>query len=69
MNKLEVIYADNCGACGNEFFSSELIPIKLGSYDLGVKICIECLSEDPDIHQQYKEAADLIAKLSKEINE
>lgn len=62
----EVVYADNCGACGEEYLSIELVPVKLGTLFLSrVKTCVGCLVESPDIYQEYKEAVDLIRQALK----
>lgn len=65
-NIKEAVYADNCGACGTEYLSYELIPIKIGSYSLNVKVCLNCLTEDSDTYQQYKSAAEIILQITKE---
>lgn len=54
-------FADNCGACGREYFSTELTPIKLGDYSLSrIKICASCLSY-ADVAEDYKSAAEIIS--------
>lgn len=53
------IYADNCGVCGREYISSELIPSKLGGIFSGVKMCSFCLVIS-NIAENYKSAAELI---------
>ena len=53
------VYSDNCGACGKEYLSSELMPAKLGGTFSKVKICSFCLSI-ANITEDYKSAAELI---------
>lgn len=54
------VHADNCQACGQEFLSTELIPVKLGSYYVPrIRICLGCLVQG-DIYEDYREAAELI---------
>lgn len=56
----EPIFADNCQACGQEFLSIQLIPIKLGSISLPrIKICMGCLVQN-DIQKDYKFAANIL---------
>lgn len=54
------VYADNCGVCGREYVSSELVPAKLGGIFSGVKVCSSCLTI-ADIAEHYKNAAELIS--------
>lgn len=54
-------FADNCGACGKEYLSTELTPIKFGSYSLSrIRICVSCLTY-ANIAEDYKNAAELIS--------
>lgn len=54
------VYSDNCGACGKEYLSSELMPTtKLGGTFSKVKVCSFCLVI-ADITEDYKSAAELI---------
>lgn len=62
MGTMEPIFADNCGACGEEYLSTQLIPVKLGNTVLSrVRICLGCLVQS-DIYQNYKEAAEAIVQ-------
>lgn len=57
----QTIYADNCVACGNEYLSIELAPVKLSGLTLSqTKICMACLTDTPETEQQYREAIDHI---------
>lgn len=63
MNTL--VYADNCQACSQECLSTELIPVKLGSYCLSrIKVCMSCLIHS-NVYEDYKEAAELILQTTK----
>lgn len=52
-------FADNCGACGKEVFSTELKAVKLGSMSSEIRICAACLTY-ATIIEEYKTAAELI---------
>lgn len=57
---MEPIYPDNCGVCGEEYLSSQLIAIKLGGVTLSnVRVCLGCLAQS-DIYEDYKDAAEAI---------
>ncbi len=59
------IYADNCQACGAEYLSSELIPVKLGEVSLSrIRICLGCLAMDNNVFEDYRHAAELIVQTS-----
>lgn len=61
-----MIYADNCGACGKEFLSTDLIPVKIGSQILSrIKVCQACLGHCDPI-QDYIEAAEILVKQQKQ---
>lgn len=52
--------ADNCGACGKEFPTWELTPIKLGSTSISnIKICKSCL-DNSDAHADLRDAAEIM---------
>lgn len=56
----EVIYPDNCGACGEEYLSSQLIAVKLGETTLSsVRVCLGCLAQS-DVYENYKNVAETI---------
>lgn len=64
----EAVYADNCGACGKEFTSIELVPVKLGSFAFSrIKICVGCLVEAPEICKDYEDAVELIRQMNNKL--
>jgi len=54
-------YADNCQACGLEYLSTELSPIKLGGAVIrDLQICANCRAF-ADAAEDFKEAAEIIS--------
>lgn len=54
-------YADNCQACGLEYLSTELSPIKLGGVVIrNLQICANCRAF-ADTAEDFKEAAEIIS--------
>jgi len=52
--------AVNCQTCGLEYFSSELVPIKLGELIFDkLKICANC-NAFANSEEDFKEAAEII---------
>lgn len=52
-------FADNCGACGREYSSADLRPVKLAGFP-NLKICAIC-SNLMTVIENYAEAAELIS--------
>lgn len=58
-----VVFPDNCQVCGDEKFSYELMPIKLGSHSFAnIKTCMDCLV-NLDSDHEYQESAQLLAEI------
>lgn len=62
---MEKVYADNCQACGVEYLSTDLTPVKLGyTHMMRIKICKKCMSVS-DPAEDLVEAASIILSLGK----
>lgn len=60
----DVIFPDNCQACGKEFISYELIPVKLGEYSFAnIRICLGCLVQDKNIYSEYQKSIKLLLEI------
>jgi hypothetical protein len=58
----EAVFPDNCGACGEEYLSSELTPIKLGNISVTrIKICIGCMADNKDVVQDLVDVAEILS--------
>lgn len=64
MSQIEAVFADNCGACGEEYLSTELTAIKLAGMTLSrFRVCLGCMVHC-DVMQDFKDVAEIIIELS-----
>lgn len=57
------ITAENCGACGREFTSADLTPVKLGNLNWNLKLCKTCLNSDTA--DAYRDVVNILGGLKK----